>query len=85
MAEGSIPQRVGTRLDVMLFTQDVLAHQHQVQVESYPSLDSHAVVVTDGAGARVALVGDREGLRQVLEAALEQLAPEVNDEPSAGE
>jgi hypothetical protein len=76
MVTSSISQ-VGTRIDLMIFAQDVLAHQGLVQVETYASLDSQAVVVSDGAGARVALVGDRSSLRMVLEAALSQLDPEV--------
>jgi hypothetical protein len=82
MVDRSIPQ-VGTRVSVTMFAGDILAHQHLVQVESYPSSGYVSARFRDGAGVDVAVTGDRSSVRMVLSAALAELGPEV--EPSAGE
>jgi hypothetical protein len=82
MADRSIPQ-VGTRVSITMFAGDVLAHQGQVRVESYPSSGYVSALLSDGAGVKVSVTGERSSVRMVLAAALEQLADEV-DEPAAG-
>ena len=78
MADRSIPQ-VGTRVSVTLFAGDLLAHQHLVLIESYESSGYVSARFRDGAGADVAVTGDRSSVRMVLSAALSQLGPEADD------
>ncbi len=75
MASASVPA-VGTRVNLTLFAADLLAHQGQVSVESYPSSGYVSALLSDGAGVKVAVTGDRSSVRMVLSAALEQLAPD---------
>ena len=83
MVMGSVPE-VGSRVNVQVFAGDLLAHQGLISVESYPNSGYSSVVLSDGAGVKVALSGDRSSLRLVVSAALEQLADSA-PEPSAGE
>jgi hypothetical protein len=76
MADRSIPQ-VGTRVSVQVFAGDLLAHQGLITVESYESSGYVSALLSDGAGVKVAVTGDRSSVRMVLAAALEQLGPEV--------
>jgi hypothetical protein len=74
MASSSIPRR-GTRVSVQMFAGDLLAHQGLVHVESYPEHDYVSALLSDGAGVKVALTGDRSSVRMVLSALLERLGP----------
>jgi hypothetical protein len=83
MASASVPN-VGTRVNVQMFAQDLLAHQGLVQVESYPSSGYVSAMLQDGAGVKVAVTGDRSSVRLVLSAALHQLSAEpAPHDPSA--
>lgn len=62
---------------------DLLAHQGLITVESYSSSGYVSALLSDGAGLKVAVTGDRSSVRLVLSAALHQLGPEV--EPEGGE
>lgn len=78
MASSSIP-RVGSRCSMTLFAGDVLAHQHLVTVEAYPTSGSVGARFTDGAGVDVTFIGDRSSVAMMLAAALAQLRPPDND------
>jgi hypothetical protein len=84
MASASVPE-VGTRVNVQVFAQDLLAHQGLVSVEHYESSGYVSARFSDGAGVQVAVTGERSSVRMVLSAALDQLGPEVEVEPAAGE
>lgn len=58
-----------------LFAGDVLAHQHLVTVEAYPTSGSVGARFTDGAGVDVTFIGDRSSVAMVMAAALAQLRP----------
>ncbi len=75
MAIGSVP-KMGTRVNLQLFAGDLLAHQGLVSVESYESSGYVSAMLSDGAGVKVAVTGDRSSVRMVLSAALEQLGPD---------
>jgi hypothetical protein len=78
MASASVPN-VGTRVNLQVFAQDLLAHQGQVRVESYESSGYVSALLSDGAGVTVVLSGERSSVRMVLSAALTQLAPDDDE------
>ncbi len=76
MASASVP-RVGSRCNIQVFAQDLLAHQGLVQVVDYPGASYVGALFSDGAGVQISLTGDRSSVRMVLSAALSQLGPEA--------
>lgn len=80
MANGSFPQRVGSRASVTLFASDLTAHAHLVNVEEYPGARAVGARFSDGMGVEAAIIGDRSSVRMVLAAALHQLGLEVEVE-----
>jgi hypothetical protein len=75
MADRSIPQ-VGSRVSITLFAGDLLEHAGLVSVESYDSSGYVSAMLSDGAGVKVAVTGDRSSVRMVLSAALAELGPD---------
>jgi hypothetical protein len=80
MANSSIPH-VGTRVSVQMFAGDVLAHQNLILVERYADPHYMSVLLSDGAGCKVAITGDRSSLRLLLSAALAQLGTVPDPDP----
>ncbi len=84
MASASVPY-IGTRVSVTLFAGDLLKHAGLVSVESYESSGYVSAMLSDGAGVKVAVTGDRSSVRLIASALLEQLGPEAGAEPTDGE
>jgi hypothetical protein len=85
--QNSTVPNVGSRVHLQVFAQDLLRHSYLVQVETYPTSGYVAATFSDGAGATIAITGDRSSVRMVLSAALAQLGPDdpEPDPPAAEE
>jgi hypothetical protein len=82
LARKRLPE-VGSRVNVTMFASDILSHQQLVSVERHLSGSTlMSVVFRDGAGVSVAITGDRSSLHMILSAALADLGPEFEPEPS---